>query len=108
MDQREEGFPQRGKSRHNGQERTSVKTGARTPGGTFHVECEAAGKAMANTESEGDVITCISEASLCWAYAWSLWAGLERGVMRLMRKGHNEGFIQGIQVRNRMELRKRE
>lgn len=60
-----------------------VKTGARTPKGAFHVECEAAGKAMAKTESEVDLITCISEPSLCWAYAWSLWAGLERGVMRL-------------------------
>ena len=83
MDQREEGIPQIGKSRHNGQERMSVNTGARTPRGAFHVECEAAGKAMAKTESEVDLITCISEPSLCWAYAWSLWAGLERGVMRL-------------------------
>lgn len=47
------------------------------------MEREAAGKATENTEPEGDLITCVSEASLCWAYEWRLWAGLERGEMRL-------------------------
>ena len=57
--------------------------GCEDQGGEFHGECEAAGKAMGNTEPEGDLIICISEASLCWAYEWRLWAGLERGEMRL-------------------------
>lgn len=35
-------------------------------------------KAIENTEPEGDLITCVSEASLCWAYEWKLWAGLEK------------------------------
>ena len=74
------------------------------------MEREAAGKAMENTEPEGDLITCVSEASLCLL-------GLGVEVVSRVRKREDEargwgtmrGLLKGFKSEaERMELRKRE